>query len=55
MHSDQLTLAKGIYDGWNRSRLPRVVIELDDRATPVNLADVVASVLAARVRVLLPQ
>ena len=50
MHSDQLTLAKaftagGIDQGY------LVVVELDDRATPVNLADVIA----AEVRVLQPQ
>ena len=46
MHSDQLTLAKaftagGIDQGY------LVVVELDDRAAPVNLADVVLDVIAA--------
>ena len=50
MHSDQLTLAKafttgGIDNGY------LVVVELDDRATPVNLADVVADVIAAETHV----
>ena len=54
MQSDQLTLAKaftagGIDQGY------LVVVELDDRASPVNLADVVADVIAAEVRVLQPQ
>jgi hypothetical protein len=50
MHSDQLTLAKaftagGIDQGY------LVVVELDDRATPVNLADVVADIIAAEARI----
>ena len=54
MHSDQLTLAKaftagGIDQGY------LVVVELDDRALPVNLAEVVADVIAAEARVLQPQ
>jgi hypothetical protein len=49
MHSDQLTLAKaftagGIDQGY------LVVVELDDRPAPVNLADVVKDVIDAEVR-----
>jgi hypothetical protein len=49
MHSDQLALAKaftrgGIDQGY------LVVVEIEDRARPVNLADVVADVIAAEER-----
>jgi hypothetical protein len=49
MHSDQLTLAKaftagGIDQGY------LVVVELEDRPTPVNLADVVRDVINAEAR-----
>ena len=46
MHSDQLTLAKAFTaGGMDRGYL--VVVELDDRAAPVNLAEVVGDVIAA--------
>ena len=46
MHSDQLTLAKAFTaGGMDRGYL--VVVELDDRAQAVNLADVIGDVIAA--------
>jgi hypothetical protein len=50
VHSDQLALAKaftagGIDQGY------LVVVELDDRSMPVNLADVITDVIAAEVRI----
>jgi hypothetical protein len=46
VHSDQLTLAKAFTSGGiDRGYL--VVVELDDRPMPVNLADVVRDVIAA--------
>ena len=54
MHSDQLTLAKA-FTGGGIDQGYLVVVELDDRAAPVSLADVVAEVIAAEVRLLQPQ
>lgn len=49
MHSDQLALAKAFtVDGIDQGYL--VVVELDDRPMPVNLADVVLDVIAAEAR-----
>ena len=49
VHSDQLTLAKAFTSGGiDQGYL--VVVEIDDRAAPVNLADVVTDVIAAEVR-----
>ena len=50
MHSDQLTLAKAFTaGGLDRGYL--VVVELDDRAQAVNLADVIGDVIAAEATV----
>ena len=46
MHSDQLTLAKAFTSGGSDQGY-LVVVELDDRAVPVNLAEVVGDVIAA--------
>ena len=51
MHSDQLTLAKAFTSGGTDQGY-LVVVELDDRATAVNLADVVLDVIAAEARFL---
>ena len=50
MHSDQLTLAKAFTAGGNDQGY-LVVVELDDRAVPIVLADVVLDVMAAEARV----
>lgn len=49
MHSDQLTLAKA-FTGGGIDQGYLVVVELDDRPAPVNLADVVRDIIAAEVR-----
>ena len=50
MHSDQLTLAKAFTAGGNDQGY-LVVVELDDRAVAIALADVVLDVMAAEARV----
>ena len=49
IHSDQLALAKAFTVGGNDQGY-LVVVELDDRSTPVNLAEVVMDVIAAEAR-----
>ena len=50
IHSDQLALAKAFTaDGIDQGYL--LVVELDDRLAPVNLAEVVMDVIAAEARV----
>jgi len=50
VHSDQLTLAKAFTSGGiDQGYL--VVVEMEDRPTPVNLADVVADIIAAEGRI----
>ena len=50
VHSDQLALAKAFTSGGiDQGYL--VVVEMEDRATPVNLADVVADIIAAEGRI----
>ncbi len=49
MHSDQLTLAKAFTAGGNDQGY-LVVVELEDRAVPIVLADVVMDVIAAEAR-----